>query len=400
MGSAIIVGAGPAGATLAYLLARRGVAITMLERQTEFGREFRGEVLMPSGLDALEQAGLGVEAHDLPRLPIRTMEIFRGATKVISLPLTDLQRSVTIVPQPPMLEMIAAEAAKFSGFTLERGATMRDLIMENGRVAGVRADTVSGPREFRADFLIATDGRTSVVRKRLGLAVGRIQQGFDVVWTHVPGQFLDNQTGCFVFDSGHLFIIYPSPEGHLQIGWVIKKGRYADFRKLGADGWLGAMAPYLPAEIVSFITPHRDALAHPVLLDVVCDRLRDWTAPGALLIGDAAHPMSPVGAQGINIALRDATVAANHLGPALIEGASPDALDAAARAVQAEREPEIVAIQDLQQQAPRLIFGETFLSRVLTSDPAIWLAKTFLGGSIAHRANPMLNGVTKVHLNN
>jgi 2-polyprenyl-6-methoxyphenol hydroxylase-like FAD-dependent oxidoreductase len=398
MASAIVVGAGPAGATLSYLLARRGVTVTLLERQTDFGREFRGEVLMPSGLDALEQAGLGVTAHDLPRLAIPAVEIFRGVAPLAKISLASLPRTPTVVPQGTMLEMIAAEAAKFSGFTLERGATMRDLIMKDSRVAGVRADTISGPREFRANFVIAADGRTSAVRKHLGLEVERIQQGFDVVWTHVPGRFLDNQTGCFVFGSGHLFILYPSPEGHLQIGWIIKKGKYADFRKLGADGWLGAMTPYLPAVIVEFLTPRRDALAHPVLLDVVCDRLHDWTVPGALLIGDAAHPMSPVGAQGINIALRDAIVAANHLGRAFAAGASPENLDDAARAVQAERAPEVVTIQDMQQMGPRLQFGDTFYSRALTSRPFAWFAKTFLAGFISRRIDPMLNGVIKVRL--
>ena len=54
----VVVGAGPAGAALAHLLASRGVEVTLLERQRAFEREFRGEVLMPSGVHALEQIGL------------------------------------------------------------------------------------------------------------------------------------------------------------------------------------------------------------------------------------------------------------------------------------------------------------------------------------------------------
>jgi len=109
----------------------------------------------------------------------------------------------------------------------------------------------------------------------------------------------------------------------------------------------------------------RDALEHPFLLDVVCDHLERWSAPGVLLLGDAAHPMSPVGAQGINIALRDALVAANHLGPCLLAGGGPAELDAAAQRVVAERLPEVKTIQRIQQLPPRVLFQRTRASRLL-----------------------------------
>ena len=58
MAHVVIVGAGPGGAALAYLLARRGVEVTLVERQADFDREFRGEGLQPSGIDAFDQMGL------------------------------------------------------------------------------------------------------------------------------------------------------------------------------------------------------------------------------------------------------------------------------------------------------------------------------------------------------
>jgi 2-polyprenyl-6-methoxyphenol hydroxylase-like FAD-dependent oxidoreductase len=400
MGHAIVVGAGPAGALVALLLARRGARATLLERQTDFAREFRGEILMPSGIDALVQAGLSAQFAALPRLAVDTVDFFRANIKLATVALATLPDRPQVVPQSPMLEMIVAEAARAGGFALERGVTVRDLIMENGRAAGVRADTVHGPREFRGDFVIATDGRTSVVRKRLAPAIERIQQAFDVVWCRVHGQFLDGSTARFYFARGHLFIIYPSPEGHLQFGWIIKKGTFADIRTMGAEGWLDAMAPYISADLREFIGRNRDALRHPVLLDVICDRLRDWTAPGVLMIGDASHPMSPVGGQGINIALRDAVVAANHLGRALANDADAIALDGAARRVQAERSPEVTTIQDLQQLGPRILFGEGIASRVLTSAPAMRFVARFLAPFLVRRARPFLYGTTPVRLEN
>ena len=396
MPNAIVVGAGPAGALLAYLLARRGVAVTLLERQTDFSREFRGEILMPSGIAALREAGLRQPLDALPNLSFRTVELFRGERRVVAIPIDGFDPPPRVAPQPAMLEMIVTDASKFPGFKLERGVTVRDLIFEKDRVVGVHADTLEGPRDFRGDFVIACDGRASAIRKRAALPEDRIMQGFDVVWGHVAGHFLDGRTARAYIGSGHLLIIYPSPEGHMQIGWVIDKGTFGDIKKLGADGWINELAPHVSPDLRNFLVANKSGLAHPFLLDVICDRLREWTAPGLLLIGDAAHPMSPVGGQGINVALRDAVVAANHLGRALMLHSDEATLDFAARNIQAERWPEIVKIQDMQQLGPRFLLSNSLMSRAVTSTPTIAFAKMFLTSYIARQFDPFLNGVTRV----
>lgn len=395
MPNAVVVGAGPAGALLAYLLARRGVPVTLLERQTDFSREFRGELLMPSGIAALHEAGLRQPLDALPNLSFRTVELFRGERRVVAIPINSLDPPPRVAPQPAMLEMIIAEAAKFPGFKLERGVTVRDLIYEKDRVMGVHADTLDGPREYRGDFVIACDGRTSVIRKRAALPQDRIMQGFDVVWGHLPGQFPDGHTARGYIGSGHLLIMYPSPEGHTQIGWVIDKGTFGDIKRMG-DRWIDELAPHVSPDLRQYLAANKTGLARPFLLDVVCDRLREWTAPGLLLIGDAAHPMSPVGGQGINVALRDAVVTANHLGRALMMREDEATLDFAARNIQAERWPEITTIQDMQQIAPRFVASNSLLSRVVTSAPTIAFAKIFLASYLARRFDPFLNGVTRV----
>lgn len=396
MPNAIVVGAGPAGALLAYLLACRGVPVTLLERQTDFSREFRGEVLMPSGITALREAGLRQQFDALPNLSMRMVEIFRGERKVVAIPLDGFAMPPRVVPQPAMLEMIVAEAAKFPGFKLDRGVTVRDLIYEKDRVVGVHTDTLEGPRDYRGDFVIGCDGRASAIRKRAELPQDRIMQSFDVVWGHVAGHFLDGRTARAYIGNGHLLIMYPSPEEHMQIGWVIDKGTFGDIRKLGADGWIGELAPHVSPDLRNFLVANKAGLAHPVLLDVICDRLREWSAPGLLLVGDAAHPMSPVGGQGINVALRDAVVAANHLGRALMMRSDEATLDFAARNIQAERWPEIVKIQDMQQIAPRFVVSNSLLSRIVVSAPMLAFAKLFLAGYIARQFDPFLNGVTRV----
>jgi 2-polyprenyl-6-methoxyphenol hydroxylase-like FAD-dependent oxidoreductase len=394
----IIVGAGPAGALLAHLLARRGAEVTLVERQVDFGREFRGEVLMQSGIDALRQAGFAAKLDALPYLVPRAVEIFRGARKMVSIPTDDPAIAPRITPQPQLLEMIVGEAARHATFRLERATTARELIWEDGRAAGIRADTREGARELRADFVIGTDGRASAVRKQAGFTADRVQQAFDIVWAKVPGPFLDHRTARFYVGRGHLFIVYPSPEGHVQLGWVIKKGTFGDFRKLGAEGWMSQIAPHVSPDLADLLESHRNSLEHPVLLDVICDCVREWSAPGVMVLGDAAHPMSPVGGQGINVALRDAIVAANHFGAALARDAGGAELDDAARRIEAERMPEVAAIQELQQMGPRLLFADSLLSPIATSAPVLWFARTFLAPIFVRRAQPFLRGVSEVRL--
>jgi 2-polyprenyl-6-methoxyphenol hydroxylase-like FAD-dependent oxidoreductase len=400
----VIVGAGPAGAALAYLLARRGIEVTLLERHTDFAREFRGEGLMPSGVDAVAQMGLGAALDAIPQVRVAHLEIYRGGRRLARIALTPERLGTAgprIVSQPAMLEMLVAEAAHHPSFRLMRGVTVRDLIHEGERVRGVRADSTDGASELRAELVIATDGRASVLRRRAGLHEERAPQEFDIVWCKVPlPDFLaDRTTGRAYLGRGHAALVFPSYDGRLQIGWIIDKGSFGDIRARGIPSWLEEMARHVSPDLAAHLRDHASETSHPFLLDVICDRLVRWTAPGLLLLGDAAHPMSPVGAQGINIALRDALVAANHLVPVLLRGAPAAEIDAAARAVQAERMPEVEAIQLQQQAPPRILFGRTWTSRLVVGVLLPLVARIGMPGL---RNNPFLrrftNGVTEVRL--
>ena len=401
MAQVVIVGAGPAGASLAFLLARRGVGVTLLERQTDFAREFRGEGLMPSGVEALGAMGLGAALDALPQTRIEAVDVFRGARRLLRIAPRDLGApGPRIVSQPALLEMLVAEAGRFPGFRLERGVTVRDLVRQDGRVTGVRLDAAAGSHEVRGDLVIGADGRASVLRARAGLRAEQAEQAFDIVWCKVAQPaFLDRGTARVYLGRGHFALLFPSYDGRLQIGWVIDKGSFGDLRRLGIEGWVEEMAHHVSPDLAAHLRAERGAITHPFVLDVVCDRLARWTLPGLLLLGDAAHPMSPVGAQGINIALRDALVAANHLGPALARGAPPAEVDAAAERVVAERAPEVTEIQRLQQAPPRLLFAPAWWSGLVLGAFLPLLART---GIVARVAGPVFrrfaNGVTTVRL--
>jgi 2-polyprenyl-6-methoxyphenol hydroxylase-like FAD-dependent oxidoreductase len=382
LGRVVIVGAGPAGMALAYLLARRGIGVTVLETHHDFARAFRGEGLQRSGIDAFRQMGLGEQFDRLPHSEFRTIEFYFDGRLAVRADAAGLGRAeVRAVPQPAMLQLLADEAGKHPGFGLELGVTARDLLRENGRVAGVRAGAADGSREYRADLVVGADGRNAATRKHSGLGeLSGEQETYDILWLKVPypDGYPDRTTAIAakVADRGGL--AYPTADGQLQVGLVIPKGGYAALRARAAEEWTEELIGAFPAYLADYLRAHRELVTGATLLNVVCGRLTEWTAPGLLLLGDAAHPMSPVGGQGVNIALRDALVAANHLVPVLAAGNDPAAIDKAARAVRDERWPEIVAVQDMQQnQARVLVAPESWRAR-LVNRLLPWLVRTGL----------------------
>ena len=386
MAHAIVVGAGPAGASLAFLLADRGIEVTLLERQRDFAREFRGEVLLPGGIDALQQMGLGERLQGVPQAQPKTVSLYFNQRLVLELvldPAFFAGRPALAVSQPALLEALVDEAAKRPSFHLLRGALVRELLREGGRIVGVRAQTENGERTLRGDLVIGADGRASVVRRRGGFGAEEQAPPMDVVWCKVPA-LADFRDARAYVGRGHLLVAYHTWDDHLQIAWAILKGTFGEIRRRGVEQWVEEMAAHVTPDLARHLRAHQGALVHPFLLDVISDRVSHWTLPGALLIGDAAHTMSPVGAQGLNVALRDAVVAANHLVPALRSGAEAHSIDAAARRVEEERWPEISAVQRAQAIPPRFVFSRAWWGEPVRGLIAAWL-RTGFGRRVAAR---------------
>jgi 2-polyprenyl-6-methoxyphenol hydroxylase-like FAD-dependent oxidoreductase len=400
----MIVGAGPAGALLAYLLASRGVAVTLIERQSDFAREFRGEALMPSGVDAIAQSGLGALLDRVPHATPDALSLYRDGKLALRANAAEVLppgARALIVSQPHLLEAIVERASESEGFTFMRGAVVRDLLRDAlGRVRGVRVDTERGPRETPARLVIGADGRSSVVRRRGGFAVRKIGAPLDVVWAKLPWPacYGDSRPVRGYLGNAHLLIAIPAPDGLLQIAWVIRKGSFGELRSRGPEQWVHEMAAHVSADLADHLRAHAGEITRPFLLDAETDRVLGWSRRGALLIGDAAHTMSPVGAQGINLALRDALVAANQLVPALQGDADDARLDAAAARIEAERGPEIDAIQEIAQRPPRIVMG-TFPGAELVRALVLALAGTAPGRrAIARVGGLLLHGVREVKL--
>ena len=393
----VIVGAGPAGALLAYLLSSRGIETILIERQTDFSREFRGEVLMPSGIRALQEAGFSLE-----RISTSAPDTFEGYLngrcfiKIEGMTLGPVRP--TAVSQPEMLESLVALSEETGAFQLRRGNTVRGLVRENDGSISLRLATAGSDHEetIRVPYLIGADGRNSIVRKRLGPTVRKRSTPLDVVWFKLPyPESWSDSRFRFEIGNGHLLIAARAPDGLLQVAWVILKGTYGELRARGIDEWIDAMSGHADPELAAHLIQNRARFSRPFLLDTVTDRVLGWSTPNTLLIGDAAHTMSPVGAQGLNLALRDAIVTANVLVPAFRVNGN---LDEAATRVEALRGPEIDRIQWLAAFPPRLVMGRTRLHDAARRGVALLANSRFARTRAVRAGSIVFDGVTTVQL--
>ncbi|MEG4943582.1 FAD-dependent monooxygenase [Microcoleus sp. F4-D5] len=348
MTQVVIVGAGPTGAALALLLVKRGIATTLVEAAKDSYRVFRGEALMPSGLDAIAQMGLSTMLEGVPHRQIDAWEFVVGDRQLFRVdePMGS-NRPCTLVSQPPLLETLISEAQLHPEFEFIPGVPVKDLLYRDDRIAGVK---LGDGREIPAALVIGTDGRNSVVRQRAELELVKQQNSIDVLWFKLAAhpRFVADNVFYSILNGGSGFSVFHGAEsGKLHLAWVLSADDKTDRKH---TDWAETFASLSPAWMAEHFRNCADTIESPMRLSVVVGRCPRWHRPGIILLGDAAHPMSPVRAQGINMALRDVIVAANHLVPLLKAGANYEDIDLALSRIQAEREPEIIRAQQLQAQ--------------------------------------------------
>lgn len=395
----IVVGAGPAGAVLSYILATRGVRTLLVERQRDFAREFRGEGLAPSAIELLDRLGIDDALARVPQAAPSALEFYNRRHRVFREAIDPEVLGARFFSQPAFLEAVVGEATKSPHLEFLRGASVREVLRENGRVCGVRVHTDQGDETIRADLVIGSDGRASLVRRTDGFEVDEEPLPMDIVWTKValPASYAGDRPLCACIGGGHLLITYVSHDDRLQLAWVILKGTFGDLRKQGIEAWVEELADHCPPALSDHLRTHGGDLHDPFLLSTQADHVRRWAQPGVLVIGDAAHTMSPVAGQGINIALRDAAVAANCLVPLLREGADPARLDAAAARVQELRDPEVLEVQRMQSLPPRVVLPQTWWGEVLRTVPELLRFAPVRAGA-ARLLAPFAFGTTPVEL--
>jgi 2-polyprenyl-6-methoxyphenol hydroxylase-like FAD-dependent oxidoreductase len=361
----VVVGGGPAGAVLALVLARSGVEVTLLEAHPDFDREFRGDTIHPSVMEILDMLGLAERL-----LSLRHTKLRQATVQTVSGPFTPVDFSrlrtkfphITMMPQTSFLEFVTAEAARYPGFRLVMGARVRELVEEDA-VRGVRYESDGAVHEVRARLTVGADGRGSRVRRLAGFTPVKTSPPMDVLWFKLPREPEDPEGVMGRFGGGRIAILLDRFD-HWQAGFVISKGTFPELRKSGIDELRRRFGEVVPefADRTAHLTDWRQIS----FLSVESSRCPRWYQEGLLLIGDAAHVMSPVGGVGINYAIQDAVAAANFLtGPLLRNRLSTRHL----AAVQLRRELPTRAIQRLQTLVQNRLLAPTLSSAAPLAPP-------------------------------
>ncbi len=355
-----IVGGGPAGMVLGFLLARAGIEVLVLEKHADFFRDFRGDTIHPSTFELMYGLGL---LNDFLRIPHQELLEIGAAVDDFTVTIADLShlpvhcKFVGLMPQWDFLNFIAEKAKAYPQFHLHIESEVTDLLIEDDRVVGVRAKTRDGSREFRATLTVGADGRHSIVRTKAGLEVIDLGAPIDVLWMRLSRQPSDPAQTLGRFRGGRLLVTLNRGD-YWQCAYVIPKHGFEAIQKQGLAAFrqdLETVAPFLQGRAAE-LRDWNDIK----LLSVAVDRLRHWWRSGLLCIGDSAHAMSPIGGVGINLAIQDAVAAANILVPVLSAGASADAY---LHKVQARREFPTEMTQRLQIFAHKRFIGPALATK-------------------------------------
>jgi 2-polyprenyl-6-methoxyphenol hydroxylase-like FAD-dependent oxidoreductase len=339
---------------LGYLLARSGVAVTVLEKHADFLRDFRGDTIHPSTLQLMDELGLLDEILRITDFQTKQLWLNFNGRQIAGPTFSHLKtkcRFIGFVPQWDFLNLLSQEASRFGGFDLRMSTRAIDVIREHGRVAGVRCESDGSEFEIRADLVIGADGRSSTIRAVTDCTVHSTGVPIDALWFRLDRPSHDDGHTLGWMRNGHMLVTIPR-RSHYQIAMVIRKGSFDQLKSKGITGFRESIRSICPPlkDVVSTLVDWDEVR----LLTVQINHLSRWYEDGLLFIGDSAHAMSPMGGVGINLAIQDAVAAANRLVAPLKSGTlSMDDL----QAIQARREPAARKTQRLQARAHAMLFG-------------------------------------------
>ncbi|MEU4209215.1 FAD-dependent monooxygenase [Streptomyces sp. NPDC026206] len=380
-----VVGGGPAGLTLALLLLRSGVRVTLIERSASLERAYRGEILQPGGLALLDQLGVLAPAAARGGYALDRFQLVERDRVLLDIDYASLptpHRSMLSIPQRHVLEELLGRCRTFDGFRALSGYRVTSLVEEGGAVRGAVADGRGRRRTVRARCVVGADGRFSKTRRLAGIGSDRHDVfDFDVLWFKLPWAGAPGREVRVFRAAGSPVLVYPSFPGSVQLGWTLPHKGYAALAERGIDHVKAEICRAVPG-YAGLIRERIGALTDFTLLDVFAGRAREWVRDGLVLIGDSAHTHSPLGAQGINLAIQDAAL----LHPVLVDALhAGDVRAGRLNAYAVPRSRDVEQVMKMQTMQAKAMLSQGRVARAVRPRLAALVQHTPLGSRITRR---------------
>jgi 2-polyprenyl-6-methoxyphenol hydroxylase-like FAD-dependent oxidoreductase len=368
-----IVGGGPAGLTLALELVRRNVRVIVLEQAKKYVRSFRGESISPDSVYILDKLGIMDTLNQHGVLYTKQLELFENNNRVLHLDLINFKydhKYPIDVPQPILLEALIAKASDYEGFQILRGANCTELLEDGGAIVGVKCKTDEEELTINARLTVGSDGRYSKTRDMAKCKYTKRMLDRDFMWFKVPipEHWKDKLSYRVKIDRDSHAVVIPSYPNLLRVGFNIPKGGIQKIKVQGIEYLhqkIAQMEPELEAGAKESIKSWSDT----TVLDIFMTVVSQWYREGFVLIGDAAHTLSPVLGQGVNHAIFDAVVLAPIVEKALSENPDSPVKASILQKFQAIREKDLKPIRNMQLRQEKML--------TLSNKIAVFLRQTF-----------------------
>jgi 2-polyprenyl-6-methoxyphenol hydroxylase-like FAD-dependent oxidoreductase len=344
---AIVVGARCAGSPTAMLLARRGYKVLVVDRATFPSDTISTHLLHPPGAAALRRWGLldRLVATGCP--PIDTYTVDFGPFTISGHPGTD-DAPVAYGPRRTVLDMLLVDAASQAGAEIREGFTVQDVVVEDGRVTGIRGHGMGGQTVTeRARVVIGADGRHSSVAR--GVRHGQYHEkpqllcGYYTYWSGLP---MDGRFETYARPD-RAFAAWPT---HDDLTLVIGGWPFAELEanRKDIEGNYLAMLEMAPGFAERVRAATREAR---FVGTAVPNYLRPPYGPGWALVGDAGYNKDFITAQGMHDAFRDAELCATALDRSFSGARS---FDAAMGEYQAARDHQVLPMYEFTAELATL----------------------------------------------
>lgn len=365
-----IVGGGPAGMLMGLLLAKQGLEILILEKNIDFHREYRGEITQPRFVQLMKQLGLLAYMETQPHVKIPEVRVFHNHYEIMQLSfdtLIDEESYCARLTQPDLLAALLEKAKQFPNFKMMFNTRVKDLLKSGEKIVGVHAQTkigdsvnisddlkFEGEIKITAPVTVAVDGRMSTMEKLAGFELDLDYHDNDLIWfSFKKPDHWNYNIYHFYFQKNYNYLFLPKLDNYIQCGISLTKGEFSKIKKEGIESFKQKIIDDMPV-LEPYVGSMND-FKEFVQLFCKMRYIKDWAKDGCLLIGDAAHCVTPWGAVGSTLAMGTAVIAAD----VLYKGFKNNDLSLETlKQVQERRKEEVKMIQNLQMTLERFLTRE------------------------------------------